>query len=283
LGKVLSAFEPLDLAVSSYTLPFPHLSPWQVLRYQECAACYEEEYVNRCPRRISLNFPIGAGVHAGIAYARRDALNGSHVLDMDDVLEAGSDRYALGVLGQDPLDPDPPDEIEPDWTANEIGKGQDQVREILSAHTVSITHRDIEAGILAVEQQVDFDDVFPFPFKAYLDLRVEAGIVELKTAARKGTPRLQDAFQTACYGLPEFIRTGQVLGFGIDKIVKNKTSLHAYYAVRAGAEELQGVYDDVLQVAADITAGRFPVGAGRFGVHDFDHARPVAYFIGGDE
>jgi hypothetical protein len=199
------------------------------------------------------------------------------------VLDAGLDRYALGILGHDPLDPDPPDEIEPEWTTMEVGKAQDQVREILAAHTIPLARRDWEAGILEVEQQVDFDDVFPFPFKGYLDLRVLMGIVELKTAARKGVPRLQDAFQTTCYGLPEFIRTGTVIGFGIDKIVKNKTSLHTYFGIRAGAEELQGVYDDVLQVAADISGGRFPVGAGRFGVHDFDHLRPVAYFIGGDE
>lgn len=282
MGKVLSAFEPLDLVVSSYTLPYPHLSPWQVLRYQECAACYEEEYVNHRPRRITLTFPIGAGVHAGLANARRQAQRGEPVA-FEQVEEAGMDRYALGVLGQDPLDPDPPDEIEPDWTAIEIGKGQEQVREILAAHAHTLAQRDREAGILEVEQQVDFEDVFPFAFKAYLDLRVEMGIVELKTAARKGVPRLQDAFQTACYGLPEYVRTGQVLGFGIDKIVKNKTSVHAYYAVRAGAEELRGVYSDVVQVAADISAGRFPVGAGRFGVHDYDHPRPVAYLIGGEE
>jgi hypothetical protein len=279
-------FEPLDLDElprSSYTLPLSHLSPAQVLAYLTCPACYEAQYVHHQPRKVNIALPLGSGVHAGIAYARKQAQLDDGVWALGDILDAGLDRFALGILGQDPLDPDPPDAVDPDWTVPDVDKAQNHVREILTAHSLPLVQRDIQAGIVEVEALVDFDDVFPFAFKAYLDLRVPQGIVELKTAAKKGTPDRNAAWQVACYALPEYHRAGALLGLGIDKIVKNQTSDHVYYAVTTGPAEMENVERDVLLVADAISAGSFPQGPGRFGQHDYDHQRPVAYFIGGDE
>lgn len=272
---------PVEFGIrnSGYTLPTGFLSPSQVLTYSLCPSCYMEQYLNHRPRTISIALPLGSGVHAGFAVARLAAMAEASV-DEATVLDYGMDRFTRGVSGEDPLDPDPPGEVLPDYGVEEIRTAMQHVQEILRSHVQPIVERDRQAGILEVEQPVAYDGTFPFPFKGYLDLRVRDGIDELKTAARKGTPDLGAAFQVACYSLPAFKREGQVTGLTITKIVKTQTSYVQTFPVRTDAERMEGVYQDILQTATDISAGRFPVGPGRFGQHDFQHARPAAYSFG---
>jgi hypothetical protein len=274
-------FEPVDFdAGVVYSLPRGYLSPAQVIYYGLCGACYQAAYIEGKPRKISLAMPLGSAVHGGLALARWQAKEGQAVV-LPEVLETGMDRFVRGIGGEDPLDPDPPAEVVPEWTAAELGVASHQVREILEAHTLPLTERDLRAGILEIEAEVDYTDVFPFAFKGYLDLRVTGGIDELKTSARRGTPGLDAAFQVACYSLPTFRLEGAITPLTITKIVKNATSVVETYSVEVDPARLQGVYDDIMQAAADISAGRFPVGPGRYGTHDFEHPRPAAHFFGG--
>lgn len=295
--------------MTTYELPLGYLSPTQIWSYLSCPACYEAAYIDRIPRPLAADLLIGSAVHAAVSDARSMIVQGAEAGDVErstellcGAAEATIDRILNEASISEDGTPQPVD-LDLGKKVESLDDAKDMSGKLLRVALPELVRYDVEAGIAAYEARVwhlgtplpadhfgidDLEDwaaeaeeqaagvepVFPFPVRAYLDVLYQNGTLkDLKTASRSGSPDALAAIQLLLYGWP-WHAAGTDLRLGWDVVVKNKTPLYrAYWANGDGvivANQWDYVRQRVLEVAADITAGRFPVNeASHF--HRYEH------------
>jgi hypothetical protein len=115
----------------------------------------------------------------------------------------------------------------------------------------------------AHEQAVDgVVPVFPFPFKAFLDVAYTNGVIkDAKTSSRNGSPGGLEALQLVEYDL-SFWAAGQPHRLGWDVMIKTKNPNFAVYWLNGDGHVMDDQYEyvrwRVLDAADHICAGDFP-------------------------
>lgn len=141
---------------------------------------------------------------------------------------------------------------------------------------------DYEAEALE-QAEYDISPAFPFPVKAYLDVKYPAAIKDLKTSSRSGSPDKLASLQLLMYGLPWWSQ-GEPLDLGWDVAIKTKTPGFAAYWLRSEVndtlrpglvadEEYRYALWRVLRAAEGISAGRFDPNDGNLWCR-FNHGLP---------
>jgi len=204
----------------TYFLPTRHLSFSQIRTYISCPACYEWETVLQKPRKIKYILAVGQGVHAAWAHARRTVM-ATLAVSIDECLQQAIEGLTKGLAQGDLLDPDPPREVilQEDSRYRTPAAAEKDVLEIVpesfAAHPIDVEtnkfmpqtllEHETEVGIAAVEDEVNFDGIFPFPFIGYRDVQyVTKETRDLKTTSRNVAPDAFAAMQLATYVLPDW-------------------------------------------------------------------------------
>ena len=113
------------------------------------------------------------------------------------------------------------------------------------------------------EQWVDgVEPVFPFPFKAILDVAYLNGVIkDVKTSSRNGSPGNLEALQLVEYDL-SFWSSGERHRLGWDVMIKTKSPNFAVYWLNGDGQVTDEQYEyvrwRVLDAADHICAGDFP-------------------------
>lgn len=286
-------------------LPKGRMSWNQARVYIQCPACFEAEYVLQLPRKVKAVMAVGAAVHQAWAHARRERMAG-RVETMPDCLEQGVIGLSVGFQLGDPLDPDPPADVELLWHGrwSNATTCEREVLEMVPQSMAAIPvdratgtqlgypMLDIESklGILSVEEAIDFENCFPFPLIGYSDVRLRwleqsSMIKDTKTTSRNTPPDAYAAMQLGLYGLPDFLRHHKLIPLAVDQHVKTKTQFTTnYWALGPSREQILRVRDLVIAAAEGIAAGRFPARPGWWCRYSERHGLPdFVSYAGGEE
>jgi hypothetical protein len=262
------------------------------------------------PRKVKAAMAVGTAVHQAWAHARRERMAG-RIEKLSECQEQAVMGLSIGFQLGDPLDPDPPQDVELQWHGrwtNPTVCEQDVLEMVpqsfaaipvdrATGTTLGYPMLDIESklGILEVESAVDFTDCFPFPLIGFCDVRLlweQPGLArdwsmikDTKTTSRNTPPDAYAAMQLALYGLPDLLRHGQTIPLAVDQHVKTKTSFVTnYWALGPSREQLLRVRDLVIAAAEGISAGRFPARPGFWCRYPLSHSLPdFVSYTGPDE
>lgn len=246
-------------------LPDGYLSASRVILFNKCPACFEAQYVDKKPSKIHIALPFGSAVHSGVQAARSAVRSGEDI----DMLTGDYVEIALGAFT------DEFQKIEPalrDMGSESLDGIAGRISKVTEAAIRALLPEEKRIGIKAIEAEIDFTDVFPFQFLAYLDVMlVDGTLKDLKTASKAGLPDAYAAFQLTTYGLP-WQRAGESVQLQIDQVTKAKGEVTSY---RLGvvAEEYQRVERLVVDTALAIQTGIFPPRPGWW--CRFDHGLPA--------
>jgi hypothetical protein len=291
-------------------LPKGRLSWNQVRTYVQCGACYEYEYILQMPRKVKAAMAVGTAVHQAWAHARRERMAG-RIEKLEECQEQAVMGLSIGFQLGDPLDPDPPAEVELQWHGrwtNPTVCERDVLEMVPQSFAAIPTDKatgtslgypllDIESQlrILTVEESIDFTGVFPFPLIGFCDVRLlweQPGLArdwsmikDTKTTSRTGEPDVYAAMQLALYGMPDYLRHRTLIPLAIDQHVKTKTMFHTdYWALGVTADHMLRIRELVINAAEGISAGRFPARPGWWCRYPASHGLPsFVSYSGGDE
>jgi hypothetical protein len=269
----------------------PRLTISEFKDYRRCGACYYEKHVRRSPGKLGHALFVGGFVHNAIQVGRLRIRAGKQWA-IDECLEFAIPMLASGVKGyrteivelaDGTLEWD---EREPDTEPGNLDLGNFADAEAMARFCVTMTKAAVpqvladeaQVGILAIEEYVDFDGVFPFAFSGKLDVQLaNYRIRDVKTTGsydEHKTPGTDTTIQLASYVMPWWW-AGQEIpptdAVTIAKMGKHDARIHPYQMT---AEEVSAARDEIITVASMISAGYFPEGYGFYGSHDFIHATP---------
>ena len=286
-------------------LPAGYLSPSQCWSYLSCPACYEAERILRIPKPVSADLMVGRFAHAAVAHMRDRMLEHPETGGADEEdLEAGAqafDEVFARQVDVEETGEESPVEIELTKKYADVGAAKDAARRLTSFVLPIIAKYDRQAGVLAAEARVrhlghsfkgypelyaklsaeerqDADEeaeeqfvegvkpVFPFPFKAILDVLYANGwLKDLKTASKLGSPDMLASLQLLTYDLP-FWMAGEAHKLAWDVAVKTKNPDFATYYLNETGSVTDAQYEyaryKTMWVADQICAGNFPVNEG---------------------
>lgn len=288
-----------------HNLPAGYLSPSQVWSYLSCPACYEAERISRIPKPVNADLMVGRFVHASVGHMRSYAAAKPAVLPALELhLEAGNQAFSEVLERQVDVEEtgeESPIEIELTKKYADLGEAKDVAVNVTRCVLPEIAKYDRIAGVLASETRVrhlgpsfhgypelyeklseeekadaceesaeqfvgGVVPVFPFPFKAILDVVYSNGwLKDLKTASKFGSPDFLASLQLLTYDLP-FWQAGEAHSLGWDVAVKTKQPQFATYYLNDTGQVTDRQYaiakQTVLWVADQICAGNFPVNWG---------------------
>lgn len=266
-------------------LPTRTFSFTQARMYLTCGACYEARYVLNSPRVVSPALAIGSAVHEALSLSRLARMDGRAV-DVSEMLEAVGEAFDGAIAGVDRNGDEPaqPPILKLGNSYGDVGQAKDEAI-LLAKHAVAPVLKAEEGyRLLAVEAQIDYRGVFPFPFAAYADVMLDdpswltfGTLKDAKTSARNVGPDEWAAWQLGTYGLPWWLAK-EAIGLGVDQIVKTKApTVHVWtepgYSLQPTDDEMRRLYETIVGAARSITTGRFPACPNPFGC-DYEHPLP---------
>jgi hypothetical protein len=284
------------------SLPVGYLSPTQVWGYISCPYCYWLERIARVPKPISADLMIGRFAHASLSHMRSLLVADSDVPanQVEMSVEIGAQAFETVITEQAFTDEDGdtlPVEVELTKKFKNLGEAKDLAVNLVRYSLPLIAKYDKEAGVAAYEarvrhlgpsfhgypelfakmspeEQADAEEesteqfvdgikpVFPFPFKAFLDVLYLNGVLkDAKTASKNGSPGNLEALQLVEYDL-SYWAAGEPHKLGWDVMIKTKNPNFAVYWLNGdGAvtdEQYEYVRWRVLAAADAICNGDFP-------------------------
>jgi len=249
-----------------------HLSPSQVTEFLACGQCYYLNRVRKLPKPLSINLPIGSAIHKAVEQARLDAATfhrlGTQPLPADEVAASWFDQEV-----SQPSDPESGTEImEVDLGSrfDSLGKAKDLVVSLALYVVPHILKLDSERGKLAATEFNLLQLPSPWPFKVegrmdalYVDWLADATKPELatlssdlKTSSKQEPPDEFTAIAQSMYR-QFWISRGLSMAILADVAAKTTKPSLATYSLNTDDYGQQLTYQTVLDVAEDISAGRF--------------------------
>src|SRR5439155_301741 len=252
------------------------------------------------PKPVSADLLIGRFAHSAVAHMRGWSAEHPDLIPVhDDALEVGA--QAFDHILEQRVDVEETGEVTPvevELTKKyaDLGEAKDVAAKLTRYILPTIAEYDRKAGVVAAEARVrhlgpsffgfpelaaklnpeeredaeeeareQFVDgivpVFPFPFKAILDvLYANGALKDLKTSSRNGSPDALASLQLLLYGMPWWAADDpRKLGF--DVAIKTKNPAFATYWLNGTGDVTDEQYAyarwRVMQAADDICAGRF--------------------------
>jgi hypothetical protein len=297
-------------------LPFGYLSPTQVWGYIQCPWCYYLERIEKVPKPVSADLMIGRFAHASVAEMRRhltsDEEPGSFAEQAVEVGAAAFEAVITERVDVEETGEAVPIEVELTKKFKDLGQAKDMAAALVRYSLPMIAKYDRDAGIAAYEARVrhlgpsffgypeladklgneerlDAQEeaeeqfvggvvpVFPFPFKAILDVAYLNGVIkDVKTSSRNGSPGNLEALQLVEYDL-SFWSAGERHRLGWDVMIKTKNPNFAVYWLNGDGQVTDEQYEyvrwRVLDAADHICAGDFPPNDGSLFCH-YEHGLP---------
>lgn len=246
-----------------------HLSPSQVVEFLACGHCYYLNRVRKLPKPLSINLPIGSAIHKAVEHARVAVQSGKTHWQPNS--EVAADWFDQEI--SQPSDPESGTEImEIDLGSkfDSLGKAKDLVVALTSFVVPKILALDAKRGKLAATEFNLLQLPSPWPFRIegrmdalYVDWLADASKPELatlssdlKTSSKQEPP---DEFIAIAQSMYRQFWVSRELPMIILADVAAKTVKPSLvtYSLNADDYGQQLAYQTVLDVAEDISAGRF--------------------------
>lgn len=273
----------------SYNLPRGYLSPSAINQYLACPECFRLEYVDKVPKPLSINFPVGGALHASLDRARNLMMKSPiEQADIEDCISFGLKQFDEEVQRS-----------QSDVPAD-LGKYKniDDARhaaEFLSDYAIrAITPLDKDRGLIGSEVIICSDEsllneeekkldripedivqrVFPFPFKGRIDAvyaengdGIVTAIQDTKTKSKRGAPYDDAVVQMSLYRRPfqqwkpvpgknhSLFATSSVETI-VDVVYKTKYPSLVTYALSHDSDDL--IFRMVMGAVEGISRGDFP-------------------------
>lgn len=267
--------------------PIGHLSASQVGEYRDCPRCYFHNRVEHRPRYGTIHFAIGGGLHK-VAEVIGKAVLDRREIELDEVQTVAAEEFEGRVSL--PVDDESKTELVIDLGKyTQLGEAKDDTTRFARVLHERLPKLFRARGLLAVEWDMSqlphemLAAAFPFPVEGRLDhlYGSDDGIVtsmtDLKTSSKRGGPDENGSVQFAMYGLPAYLAGSEWL-VGCDTLIKTVTpQFETYWANGDGRitpEQYAAVREIILDVAARISRGDFPIGKGWNGKHNYEHGVP---------
>jgi hypothetical protein len=242
------------------------LSPSQVTEFLSCGACYELGRIRKIPRPLSVNLPIGSAVHKAIESARLE-------VSLDNAIQAAADYFDAECA--QPMDPETGEaldvlEIDLGSKFENLGQVKDQVVRLAEFAVPQILKLDHKRGKIAATEWNLSMLASPWPFAVqgrldalYVDYLADASkpelatvMADLKTSSKQEAP---DEFTAVAQGIyREFWLARNLPLVAIaDVVSKAQSPSLRSYVLSSDEYSRKLTYDTVMEVAEDISAGRF--------------------------
>ena len=191
-----------------------HISVSQVTSYLLCPRKYRYRYIDKLePEHRSANMAYGSAVHSAIAWWQEQRIESREVTieDACRVLRADwTAQVAVGDLDFGDKCPKEMQELGETLVRLFVERFPDEVADEVD-YPVELELSDPKTG-----------EVLPIPLVGYFDYVVGAVVGEIKTTARKASPRSQWSMQLACYSWAERMATGRRPTMRVVQLVKTK-------------------------------------------------------------
>jgi hypothetical protein len=239
------------------------LSPSQVTSFLYCGECYRLSRIEKLPRPLSVNLPIGSAVHKAVEHARLDHLNVSAV----DVAAEWFDHEVAQPTDEETGQPLDILEIDLGSKFANLGEVKDHVAKLAAFAVPRILKLDAQRGkVAATEFNLSMLEVQPWPFAIQGRLDALYGdsskpelatlMADLKTSSKQQPPDEYVALAQSIYR--EFwLARNMPLTVIADVVSKTKTPDLQSYVLSNDDYARKLTYRTVLDVAEDISAGRF--------------------------
>jgi PD-(D/E)XK nuclease superfamily len=246
------------------------LSPSSITEFLRCGYCYKLNRIDHVARPLGINLPIGSAVHKSVEQARLSVIEGkTHWAPNSDVAADWFDQEVA-----QPLDPETGEaldvlEIDLGSKFDSLGKAKDAAVALAKFAVPEILKLDKQRGkIVAVEFNLSMlESPYPFAVQGRLDALYADWLTEtkpedatimadLKTASRQAAPDEYTAIAQSVYEEFYFHRT-RPLAVLVDVVSKTKNPDVVTYPLSIDDYGRNLVHQTVLEVADDISAGRF--------------------------
>jgi hypothetical protein len=241
-----------------------HLSPSQVVEWLRCPACYELNRIRKLPRPLGINLPIGSAVHRAVEQARLGSAGWE---------DAAADWFTHEI--SQPTDEEtgqPLDTLEIDLGSKytTLDQAKDEVVRLVRFAVPQILALDKQRGkVVACEYNlVELPQPWPFRIEARLDVLYADWLsdpkpenatlmADLKTAKDLRGP---DEYVALAQGIYERFWSSRGLPLTVmaDVVSKTKQPELQSFSLTIDDYARQQVYQVVMDVAENISAGRFP-------------------------
>lgn len=243
------------------------LSPSQVTSFLYCGRCYELSRIEKLPRPLSVNLPIGSAVHKAVEHARLDHLNISAV----DVAAEWFDHEVAQPTDEETGQPLDVLEIDLGSKFANLGEVKDHVVKLAAFAVPRILKLDKARGkIASVEYNLSELGIQPWPFAMqgrldalYVDFLADASkpeqatlMADLKTSSKQQAPDEMTGIAQSIYR-EHWLARNLPLTVIADVVSKTKNPDLVSYPLIADDFSRRLTYKTVLDVADDISAGRF--------------------------
>lgn len=243
------------------------LSPSSITSYLSCPACFYLSRIRKLPKPLSINLPLGSGLHKAIEKARLGATREEAIQAAVDHFDAECAQPVDEETGE-PIDA----EIDLGSKYDSLGAAKDQVVALAEFTVPKILALDAKRGkIAAVEMTLSMLNVNPYPFRidgridvAYVDFLADASKPELatlsadlKSAGRQEPPSELTAIAQTIYR-EHWTARGLPLQIMVDVVDKTQHPRLVSYPLMVDEFAEQLTHQTVLEVADGISAGRFP-------------------------
>lgn len=249
------------------------LSPSQVTSFLYCGECYRLSRIEKLPRPLSVNLPIGSAIHKAVEMARTGFAS-NHTPAAQAVLDTAADWFDQETA--QPTDEEtgaPLDILEIDLGSkfDNLGQVKDHVVKLAEFVVPRILKLDASRGkIASVEYNLSMLGVQPWPFAMqgrldalYVDYLADGSkpeqatlMADLKTSSKQQAPDEYVAIAQSIYR--EFwLSRNLPLTVIADVVSKTKNPDLVSYPLIADDYARKLTYQTVLDVAEDISAGRF--------------------------
>jgi len=260
-----------------FTYTFPNsthdnpgwLSPSQITEFLRCGYCYKLNRIDHVARPLGINLPIGSAVHKAVEHARLAVQGGeTHWAPNTDVAADWFDQEVAQPVDEEghPLDVL---EIDLGSKFDSLGKAKDAAVALAKFAVPEILKLDkLRGKVLAVEFNLSMlESPYPFAVQGRLDALYgdwletvkpeDASIMaDLKTASRMAPPDEYVALAQSIY--EEFWHhRKRPLAVIADVVSKTKNPEVQTFPLHIDDYGRNLVHQTVLEVADDISAGRF--------------------------
>jgi hypothetical protein len=243
------------------------LSPSQVTEFLRCGYCYKLSRIDRVPRPLGINLAIGSAVHKALEQMR---IGAAPSLNQSD--QAAADWFDQEIA--QPFDPETGEaldvlEIDLGSKYDSLGKAKDAAIALAHFAVPKLIELDMRRGqLLATEYNLSMlESPYPFAVQGRLDAlygefledtKPENATImaDLKTSSRLAVPDEYVAIAQSIY--EEFWHSrGKPLAVLADVVSKTKTPEVQTFPLSIDDYGRNLVHQTVLEVADDISAGRF--------------------------
>lgn len=248
------------------------LSPSSITEFLRCGYCWKLNRIDRMPRPLGINLPIGSALHKAVELARLNVSGTITQSGVASVVDVAGDWFDQEIA--QPVDPEtgePLEVLEIDLGSkfDSIGKAKDAAVALARFAVPEILKLDRQRGkIVAVEYNLStLESPYPFAVQGRLDALYADWLTEikpedatimadLKSSSRQAAPDEYVAIAQSIY--EEFWHhRGKPLAVLADVVSKTKTPDVVTYPLTIDDYGRDLVHQTVLEVADDISAGRF--------------------------